>query len=42
MEFDNEEKVGDHAEELDDYVIQANSEILVRSFCTTQVLLFIM
>ena len=34
MESDHEVKADDPAEELDDYDIQANSERLVRSYCT--------
>ena len=34
VESDYKEKADDPAEELDDYGIQANSERLVRSYCT--------
>ena len=40
MEFDHEEKVDDPAEQLDDFVIQANCDKLVRSYCTTQGIYF--
>ena len=36
MEFDHEEKLGVPAEQLDDFVIQANCDRLVRTYCTTQ------